>query len=685
MFQNNPLLAQLKQQLHVSTPMVEGIVKSTSKAFGFLEVDAQTSYFIPPPQMKKVLHGDKVSAKIETENGKEFAKLEALIQPSLTRFIARVQFENQRLAIIPDHPQLNTPINAKLALTGKNSFEMACHEKSIDPTKTQLKNGDWVVATLVGHPLGLIYDSDSPAQNKNKQLFFFAEITEFITFSDDPLAPWWVTLAEQDLPRTAPILPDDIHSLLSEERSLDALLNNGQFEDLSNDCFFTIDSESTVDMDDALFVTNVDNILKLTVAIANPTEFIPSGSAIDEIAKQRGFTCYLPGFNVPMLPRELSDNLCSLIPNKMRRVLACEMSIDESGDITDYRFFNAVIESKHKLSYTNVSDYLEMQGDWKPSNLVLQKQISQLAEFAKRRQAWREKNALIFNDKPEYKFILGDDGTVLSIEIDERRIANKMVEESMLAANLCGADFLESKLGYGLFNVHEGFDKEHIEAAVKTLANYNITCECDSLLTLNGFCDLKRKLALEPTEFIDSRLRRFQTMAEIRLQPGPHFGLGFKGYATWTSPIRKYSDIINHRLIKSILAQEKPDAIEESLCDHLMIRRKISRQAERFIANWLYAIYLEPFAGKDELFKGEIIDINRAGMRVKLIDNGAVGFIPNSFLHSNRDEIASLVEDGYIEIKGEKVFTSGQSIEVKIHEVRKETRSIIFSTQTKFS
>ncbi|SET20334.1 exoribonuclease II [Thorsellia anophelis] len=678
MFQNNPLLAQLKQQLHVEIPVIEGLVKGTAKGYGFLEVDAQTSHFIPPPQMKKVMHGDRVTVTLKAENGKEFAEIETLITPSLDRFIARVVFENNRLAIIPDHPQINQSINARLSESGKTDFHNALIAKGIEVTSQhQLKDGDWVVAKLTNHPLGLASASQKPAA---KNQFFFAEIIQFITFNEDPLAPWWVTLADQDLPRTAPVLPEQLQTLLAESSAIAGNEPSTNYPDMTDMCFFTIDSESTFDMDDALNIRAEGEDLILTVAISNPTEFITKDSELDLIAKERGFTHYLPGFNVPMLPRELADNYCSLLPNEHRKVLACEMKITQSGSIEKFHFFTALIESKYKLSYTQISDYLEMKGDWMPDNLVLQKQISLLADFTKRRQAWREKNALIFNEKPEYRFVLGDEGTVTDIVIEDRRISNKMVEESMLAANLCAADFLTSSIGYGLFNVHEGFDKEQIESAVKTLTNYEISCEAERLLTLDGFCELKRRLLAEPTELIDSRLRRFQSIAEIRTTPGPHFGLGFKGYATWTSPIRKYSDIINHRLIKAILTQSETEKIEDTLCEHLMACRKTSRQAERFIANWLYARFLAPFAGTSTQFKGEVIDINRAGMRIKLVDNGAIGFIPNTFLHDNRDEIVSFIDDGYIEIKATKVYSLGDVIDVVIQEVREESRSIIFNT-----
>ena len=166
MFQDNPLLAQLKQQIHDSKEHVEGVVKSTDKAYGFLECDKK-NYFIAPPSMKKVMHGDKIKATIEKQGDKEQAEPESLIEPMLTRFIAKVRFnKDKKLQVLVDHPSINQPIGAQQA-------------KSV---KEELQEGDWVVANLKTHPL-------------RDDRFFYATINQFICRADDEFAPWWVTLA----------------------------------------------------------------------------------------------------------------------------------------------------------------------------------------------------------------------------------------------------------------------------------------------------------------------------------------------------------------------------------------------------------------------------------------------------------------------------------------------------------
>ena len=215
-------------------------------------------------------------------------------------------------------------------------------------------------------------------------------------------------------------------------------------EDLTALDFVTIDSASTEDMDDALYVEQgADGSLVLTVAIADPTAWIAPGSKLDGMAKVRAFTNYLPGFNIPMLPRELSDDLCSLRAHESRPALACRMTIQADGAIADdIHFFAAIVESKAKLAYDNVSDWLENRGDWQPESEAIAQQIRLLQQVCERRNAWRHQHALVFKDRPDYRFVLGEKGEVLDIIAEPRRIANRIVEESMIAANVCAARVL---------------------------------------------------------------------------------------------------------------------------------------------------------------------------------------------------------------------------------------------------
>lgn len=639
MFQDNPLLAQLKEKLHAQTPRAEGVVKGTEKGFGFLEVDAQKSYFIPPPQMKKVMHGDRVSAIIHSDKDRESAEPETLIEPFLSRFVGRVQKKDDRLSIVPDHPLLKEAIPCRPVRGLSQDFQA----------------GDWAVAEMRRHPL-------------KGDRGFYAELTEFIVKADDHLAPWWVTLSRHNLEREAPQI--GFGEMLDEQLTR---------EDLTALDFVTIDSASTEDMDDALYVEeNADGTLRLTIAIADPTAYVAEGSELDKLAAQRAFTNYLPGFNIPMLPRELSDDVCSLRPNVRRPALVCRVTVAQDGSLgDDVHFFAAWIESKAKLVYDQVSDWLEKSGEWQPQSEAIAQQIRLLHRICLARSEWRQNHALVFKDRPDYRFVLGEKGEVLDIVAEPRRIANRMVEEAMILANVCAGKVLREKLGFGVYNVHTGFDATNAEQAAAVLAGHGVTVDAAAITTLEGFRQLRRQLDAQPTQYLDSRIRRFQSFAEISTEPGPHFGLGLEAYATWTSPIRKSGDMINHRLLKAIIRGEQGARPDQALTATMGERRRLNRMAERDVGDWLYARWLAPHAGTDRKFSAEIIDVSRGGMRVRLLENGAVAFIPAPFIHAVRDELVCSQESGTVQIKGEVAFRVTDVIDVTIAEVRMETRSVV--------
>ncbi len=639
MFQDNPLLTQLKQQFQSQKTKVEGIVRGTRKGFGFLETEGQKSYFIPPLYMKKVMHGDRITASLRIEKDREIAEPETLIEASLAHFIGRIVRKNNQLSVLPDSPVLKEAI--------------PCHP--VAGLTQDFHNGDWITAQITQHPL-----------SANRA--FNASITGFITHAEDRFAPWWVTLSCHNLEREAPVMvpltaPDD----------------RLQRQDLTTLDFITIDSASTQDMDDALYVEeNSDGSLLLYVAISDPTAWFDKDTELDITARKRAFTNYLPGFNIPILPRELSENLCSLHPHKERHALVCRMKIDKEGTLNeDIHFFTALITSKAKLVYDQVSDWLENKGHWQPENTQIAQQIKLLERICDIRSQWRRQHALTFKESPDWQFVFDEKGDVLDVIMEERRIANRIVEECMIAANICAATALQAHYGFGIYNVHQGFDPALLEQAASLLKTHGISTSIDELRTLDGFCAMRRQLDAKPDRFIDHRMRRFQSFAEVSTTPGPHFGLGLPAYATWTSPIRKYGDMVNQRLLKAIINNIQAEKPEPAITAQLTERRRLNRLAERYLNDWLYAGYLKDKAETDARFQAEVIDITRGGLRIRLQENGATAFIPASFLHPVRDELICSQETGTALLKGEILYRQGDIIDVRIAEVCMENRSII--------
>lgn len=278
---NDPALSALKQQFVKEKIKKEGVVKGTDRGFGFLEADRE-SYFISPDDMRNVMHGDRIQAYIESDDqGRQRAKPIKLIDNFLKRFIARTVLSQGKLSVLPDHPNIHFRIPAKDLRQDKN---------------LPLTSSDWVVCNLTAHAL------------KNGR--FEAEITERICAKDDPQTPWIVSLRRYDLPLCEPA-----------DREFKFLESNLPRIDLTEIPFITIDSAHTEDMDDALFIEKTEKGFKLKVAIADPTGYIDEQSDLDSYAAQRGFSIYLPGKDIPMLPRILSQDLCSLRENQPRPAL----------------------------------------------------------------------------------------------------------------------------------------------------------------------------------------------------------------------------------------------------------------------------------------------------------------------------------------------------------------------------
>lgn len=654
MFQDNPLLAQLKQQIQETLPKKEGTIKATEKGFGFLEVDSKTSFFIPPPYMKKCMHGDKVKAIIRTEKEREVAEPEELIEQGISRFIGRVKLFKGKLNVVPDHPQLK-----KLALKAKTRKGI----KSDD-----LKEGDWVVAHLTRHPL----------KGDNG---FFVEISEKITDADDKIAPWWVTLAQNDLPNSEPAGIDNWQ--IKDDADL-------QRVDMTHVPFVTIDGASTKDMDDALYAKKTESgDFELTIAIADPTAYITPDSEMDKVARERGFTIYLPGRNIPMLPRDLADELCSLMQDEIRPALCCTVTISKDGVIADdIQFFAANIKSHARLVYDQVSDWLEngQSPEWQPSEEIATI-VRDLYEFSLARADWREKNAVVFPDRPDYRFELSEDNDVVAIHADMRRSANRLVEEAMITANICAGRTLKETFNSGVFNTHAGFKPEKI-ADVLSFVNPDgeLPFSAESVATLEGFAELRRWLGQQETSYLDNRIRKFQSYSEMGNQPLPHYAMGLDIYATWTSPIRKYGDMINHRMLKAhILGKAPEQTADETVGEELALHRKHHKIAERNVGDWLYARTLAEEPNKQTKFNGEIFDINRAGMRVRLLENGAAAFIPGSLILANKERLECNGDAGTVSVDKEVTYRLGDVLEVVLTEVNQENRSLVAKPTQEFA
>lgn len=638
---DDPALRQLKNTFEKEKVKKEGFVKASDRGFGFLEVDRE-SFFITPNDMKNIVNGDRIRAVIEEDgNGKSHAVPEKLIEAYLKRFVGKVLFVGGKLNIVPDHPSINIRMQAD------------DHRKD---KSQKLENGDWVICNLTSHAL--------------EKKFFRASLDEFICKKNDPKAPWSVSLRRYDLPLTEP-----------EDAEFKFLEDSLPREDMSAVPFVTIDSEHTEDMDDALYIEKDGDNYKLYTAIADPTGYIAEDTPLNHLAAHRAFSIYLPGRDIPMLPRILSQNLCSLRADEARPALVGIMTITKDGELLKDKtvFKLAKIQSHGKLIYNEISDYLEGVAGAKftPSEEI-KPILSLLVEFTKVRDHYRSTHAANFKNRPDYEFVLKDNGALDHIEVNHRRIANQIVEEAMIVSNVAAGDFLAEKLNSGIFNIHCGFDMQKKKDIVELLEKEKCPFDEDKLDTIEEYNKVRRFAVDNNNDYLDSRIRKLQEYSEISITPGPHYALGVENYATWTSPIRKYGDMVNHRLIKSLIANTvKPTLPDEDLLKEMNDARRTNRMAERDVRDWLYVEFLEPEIEKKTVFNGEIFDISRGGLKVILTENGAMIFVPFSFISESKEDLILSGDTGEAFVKGNLVKRLGDLIKVRIVEVNKETRSVV--------
>ncbi|MFT6386890.1 MAG: exoribonuclease-2/ribonuclease R, partial [Cellvibrionaceae bacterium] len=399
--------------------------------------------------------------------------------------------------------------------------------------------------------------------------------------------------------------------------------------DLRSHPFVTIDSANTRDMDDALTVESTDNGWKLRVAIADPSSEIAWESPIDHIALLRAHTVYLPGKPVPMLPEELSTDRYSLLAGQDRLALVATLEVDGSGHITDYSFESAIVQSKAKLSYQQVSALFNGE-DFTPAPqlndaIPFTDQLNQLKQCATALHAYRKEHQLVGEYRPDFMLLLNKEGKLDSIEKIEKSDAHLVVEEAMLACNQCAGAFLAEHKA-GIYMAQSGYRDERrndIEKLLKESIDENKVADTADL---NNYLALIKQLQQHPDGAqLMAKQQRFQQASELSLVPAPHFGLGKNFYATITSPIRRYQDLYNHRIIHALIENKKSVKLRHKQLERLKETITNNRNASRVMEQWLIADYLQSKVG--ETFIAYIALLTNQGIGVRLVDTGVEGFI----------------------------------------------------------
>lgn len=594
-------LSQLKTSLRASKPLVQGTVRTTPKRFGFVKLDDGREAFVDPEQMLRLLPDDRVQIELVTNAKNQLeARLEKLLGSSLKQFVGSCRFKGPACFVEPDLPQFNRWL-------------------FIPPQERKdCAEGDLLLCELVRHP----FNNQGKAQ---------VRVLTRLGRPDEPGIEAKYLIAKYQLIND---WPDEAIQQARDISEAPLASQAGQ-EDLTHLPFVTIDSESTRDMDDALYVRQLPSGWELTTAIADPSHHIAWDSPLEKAARARASSVYLLGQTLGMLPVELAHNTYSLVAEQTRPALVCRMQISDTGLIQSYQFSQGVIRSHAKLSYEQVQQHL--QGDTSAlDNLEpalaaqLGELLNQLQACAQARSRHRLDTALVMEDRADFHYQLNEQKKIERIERRQRNQAQRLVEEAMLATNICAGDFFRQHPGYGIFSTHVGFRPERIEDARSLILEDKPESAPGDLSQLEQFQQLLRGLRLnldhDPKNApLQSVLQRMLQAGALSFEPGAHFGLGFESYATITSPIRRYQDFFNHLGLKRQLAGQPPLKAPTELLEHLQDTLNRGRNACRQLELWLCCQYLAQHLGS--LHPGTITQVNAQGLGVRLDDVGVEGFV----------------------------------------------------------
>jgi ribonuclease R len=489
----------------------------------------------------------------------------------------------------------------------------------------------------------------------------YAKITERLGSLGSPKAASLIATHMHDLP-----VAFSKEALKEADEAEPPVLKDGRV-DLRDIPLVTIDGEDARDFDDAVFAEEDGNGFHLIVAIADVAHYVKENSALDHDAHKRGNSVYFPDRVIPMLPERLSNGLCSLMPNQDRYCLAVHIWIDGAGNIKKYEFVRGLMRSTARLTYT------EVEATQNSANKGLWKAYEALA---KNRD---ERGALDLN-LPEYKIIFDASGNVANIAPKARLESMRLIETFMIAANVAAADYLLKHKAHGIYRVHEPPSEEKID-------------ELRNLLKMSGY-SLAREVAPKQLNFvlhksekdpnqpmIHTAVLRAQMQAYYAAENLGHFGLSLQKYCHFTSPIRRYADLIVHRALAGLIAGKKPVKPEQSLAQaalHISETERKAMMAERDASDRYKVSFMAKRIG--DVFQGIIASLNEHGLFVTISGNGVTGFVP---IRSLRDDFY-LFDKRNACFKGQRskrIYRLGEQIMIRVEEANAMTGSLIFSPE----
>jgi ribonuclease R len=631
--------------------LVSGRVIGHKDGFGFVVPDeGGDDLFLNARQMRSVFHGDRILARVSglDHRGRAEAIVVEVLEHNTQQIVGKFFSEGGACFVEPSNQRI-----AQRVLIAPDEIDGAT-------------NSQMVVVAILTQPT-----PHTPPTGK---------IVEVL---GDHMAPGMeidVAIRSHNLPYEWPETVEDEAARFPAEVPKDAYANR---LDLRHLPFVTIDGEDAKDFDDAVYCTPQGSGYKLYVAIADVGHYVKPGSALDQEGYTRGNSVYFPERVIPMLPESLSNGLCSLKPNVDRLVMVCEMQISATGKITKYDFHEAVIHSHARMTYNKVYALVEK------NDAVLREEYKKLlpefdnlfAIYRILHKARGIRGSIDF-DLPETKIIFGAERKIEKIIPMQRNDAHRVIEECMLCANICAAQFLLKHECPTLFRIHEGPSTEKLEDLRRFLGETGLKLPGKGTPTPLDYSKLLASIADRPdAHVIQMVLLRSLSQAVYSPDNRGHFGLAFDEYAHFTSPIRRYPDLIVHRGIRKVL-QRKPDLDKEESTnflakqgEHCSMTERRADEATREVIDWLKCEFMMDKVGEE--FDAIITNVTGFGFFVELKDVYVEGLVhistlPNDYYQFDPTKQALLGE------RAGRKFRLSDLVRIRVVRVDLDQRQIDF-------
>ena len=625
--------------------LLTGQVKLSKSGKGIFEVSQDEKYFLPKREMFKVFPNDIVKCSITL---KDRAKIVEVVKRNTKNVKGILKYSKKKYF-------LNS-------IDSSYHFDILIESKISDSKKV----GDIFEAKIVKQP-SLKYKPT-------------ARIISSKQISDPFEEAFEVAIEGSDLELNWP------KPVISETNRIDSSfkdLNKDIRKDLRNLPFVTIDGKSAKDFDDALFAKPNGSGFSLFVAIADVAEYVKFDSALDLEAINRGTSIYFRRKVIPMLPEKISNDLCSLRPDEDKLTLTCEMQLDRNGELDDFKFYNSVIKSKARLTYEKFGKHFEKE---KPHMLIeVAESLKSLEKIYRLLSANRSKRQAIDFDLPEYYPVSNKDKKIKNFLPLERNHSHQLVEECMILANVCAAQLIDKSKIPSIYRSHEKPDPLKILNLKNFLTSRQIKNNMDSYKVRENLISwMKAAKTKKSSEIINIQILRSMSLAKYDPKITSHFALSLDKYAHFTSPIRRYADLVVHRCIKTLVAQNidsknsKKTFIKDSsfpyssnsvsdIAEDISIKDRNAEKISRKETKFLQCKCAENYLG--QTFDGIIVSAFDFGIFIKILELNIEGFIHVSKLSKKDYLVFDESSMSMKSTKNKRSFYIGDSLKIKIESV----------------